>query len=261
MKRAEPVTVAFCTKPSKLRAVTVFPEPDSPTMPTVSPACTATWAFCKAAVARASDQPAGRCSPCTASPAIAMRARAAAPWSSTSSKSSGQKTRTMVAHEPAGTTTVVSLPARSSAAAIRITVSTVRRSLAVGDRSAALIITEATQISFQAKGYSGSPGIHSAEQIAAWKHINQGIHAEGGHSAVQVWHTGRVSHTSLQPGGEAPVAPSALPADARTTLRDAQGNLTRVETSAPRLVPVCWLWLLQLRLRRKVGSPHRRLLQ
>lgn len=100
--------------------------------------------------------------------------------------------------------------------------------------SAGLIITEATQISFQAKGYSGSPGIHSAEQIAAWKHINQGIHADGGHSAVQVWHTGRVSHTSLQPGGEAPVAPSALPADARTTLRDAQGNLTRVETSAPR---------------------------
>lgn len=61
--------------------------------------------------------------------------------------------------------------------------------------SAGLIITEATQISFQAKGYSGSPGIHSAEQIAAWQHINQGIHADGGHSAVQVWHTGRVSHT------------------------------------------------------------------
>ena len=100
--------------------------------------------------------------------------------------------------------------------------------------SAGLIITEATQISFQAKGYSGSPGIHSAEQIAAWRHINEGIHAEGGHSAVQVWHTGRVSHTSLQPGGEAPVAPSALPAGARTTLRDEQGNLVRVETSAPR---------------------------
>ena len=62
--------------------------------------------------------------------------------------------------------------------------------------SAGLIITEATQISFQAKGYSGSPGIHSAEQIAAWRHINEGIHAEGGHSAVQVWHTGRVSQTS-----------------------------------------------------------------
>ncbi|MFJ4347755.1 alkene reductase [Pseudomonas sp. NPDC089401] len=100
--------------------------------------------------------------------------------------------------------------------------------------SAGLIITEATQISFQAKGYSGSPGIHSAEQIAAWKAVNAGIHADGGHSAVQVWHTGRVSHTSLQPDGAAPVAPSALPANARTTLRDGQGNLMRVETSTPR---------------------------
>ncbi|MFK0268681.1 alkene reductase [Pseudomonas asiatica] len=104
--------------------------------------------------------------------------------------------------------------------------------------SAGLIITEATQISFQAKGYSGSPGIHSAEQIAAWKRVNEGIHADGGHSAVQVWHTGRVSHTSLQPGGEAPVAPSALPAAARTTLRDEHGNLMRVETSAPRALSV-----------------------
>jgi N-ethylmaleimide reductase len=100
--------------------------------------------------------------------------------------------------------------------------------------TAGLIITEATQISFQAKGYSGSPGIHSAEQIAAWKVVNQGIHAEGGHSAVQVWHTGRISHSSLQPDGNPPVAPSALPANARTTLRDEQNNLVRVDTSAPR---------------------------
>ncbi|WP_323614325.1 alkene reductase [Pseudomonas putida] len=100
--------------------------------------------------------------------------------------------------------------------------------------SAGLIITEATQISFQAKGYSGSPGIHTAEQIAAWRLVNEGIHAAGGHSAVQVWHTGRVSHTTLQPGGQAPVAPCALPANARTTLRDEQGNLLRTETSVPR---------------------------
>ncbi|HGM5578778.1 TPA: alkene reductase [Pseudomonas putida] len=100
--------------------------------------------------------------------------------------------------------------------------------------SAGLIISEATQISFQAKGYSGSPGIHTDEQIAGWRLINEGIHAAGGHSAVQVWHTGRISHTSLQPGQAAPVAPSALPADARTSLRDAHGNVIRVETSAPR---------------------------
>ncbi|MEO3028728.1 alkene reductase [Escherichia coli] len=85
--------------------------------------------------------------------------------------------------------------------------------------SAGLIISEATQISAQAKGYAGAPGIHSPEQIAAWKKITAGVHAENGHMAVQLWHTGRISHASLQPGGQAPVAPSALSAGTRTSLR------------------------------------------
>jgi len=100
--------------------------------------------------------------------------------------------------------------------------------------SAGLIITEATQISFQAKGYAGAPGLHTAEQIAAWREINAGIHQDGGHSSVQLWHTGRISHASLQPGGEAPVSSSAIRAETRTTLRDADGNATREETSTPR---------------------------
>ena len=64
--------------------------------------------------------------------------------------------------------------------------------------SSGLIITEATQISAQAKGYAGAPGLHSPEQIAAAK-ITAGVHAENGHIAVQLWHTGRISHSSLQP--------------------------------------------------------------
>ncbi len=78
--------------------------------------------------------------------------------------------------------------------------------------SSGLIITEATQISAQAKGYAGAPGLHSAEQIAAWKKITEGVHAEEGRIAVQLWHTGRISHNSMQPGGQAPVAPSAIAA-------------------------------------------------
>ncbi len=100
--------------------------------------------------------------------------------------------------------------------------------------SAGLIITEATQISFQAKGYAGAPGLHTAPQIAAWKAINAGIHQKGGHSSVQLWHTGRISHSSLQPGQQAPVAPSAIAADTRTSLRDAQGQIIREQTSTPR---------------------------
>ncbi|WMJ65258.1 N-ethylmaleimide reductase [Klebsiella variicola] len=96
------------------------------------------------------------------------------------------------------------------------------------------IITEATQISAQAKGYAGAPGLHSPEQIAAWQKITAGVHAENGRIAVQLWHTGRISHSSLQPGGGAPVAPSALSAGTRTSLRDENGHAIRADTSMPR---------------------------
>lgn len=100
--------------------------------------------------------------------------------------------------------------------------------------SAGLIITEATQISFQAKGYAGAPGLHTPEQVAAWKKITRQVHQLGGHIAVQLWHVGRISHSSLQPDGLAPVAPSALAADTRTTVRDAGGKWVRVPCSTPR---------------------------
>ncbi|XXN64800.1 alkene reductase [Enterobacter ludwigii] len=104
--------------------------------------------------------------------------------------------------------------------------------------SAGLIITEATQISFQAKGYAGAPGLHTQQQIAAWKMINEGIHAAKGHSAVQLWHTGRISHNSVQPEGKAPVAPTALAAGTRTSLRAADGSVYREDTSVPRELSV-----------------------
>ncbi|EOV9671683.1 alkene reductase [Cronobacter turicensis] len=100
--------------------------------------------------------------------------------------------------------------------------------------SAGLIISEATQISAQAKGYAGAPGLHSDEQIAAWKKITAAVHEANGRIAVQLWHTGRISHSSIQPGGEAPVAPSAINAGTRTSLRDENGKAIRVDTTTPR---------------------------
>ncbi|MCA1920833.1 alkene reductase [Buttiauxella noackiae] len=100
--------------------------------------------------------------------------------------------------------------------------------------SSGLIISEATQISAQAKGYEGAPGLHSDEQIAAWKKITAGVHAADGRIAVQLWHTGRISHTSIQPDQQAPVAPSAISAGTRTSLRDENGHAIRVDTSMPR---------------------------
>ncbi|MGP1665567.1 MAG: oxidoreductase, partial [Rhodanobacter sp.] len=79
--------------------------------------------------------------------------------------------------------------------------------------SAGLIIAEATQISPEGQGYIATPGIHSAEQIAGWKKVTDAVHAEGGHIVLQLWHVGRISHVSLQPNGQAPVAPSAIQAD------------------------------------------------
>jgi len=76
--------------------------------------------------------------------------------------------------------------------------------------SAGLIISEATQISPQGVGYPGTPGIHSAEQIAGWKDVTDAVHAAGGRMFLQLWHVGRISHPSLQPDGALPVAPSAI---------------------------------------------------
>ncbi|MFH6785125.1 MULTISPECIES: alkene reductase [Methylobacterium] len=74
-----------------------------------------------------------------------------------------------------------------------------------------LIITEATDIGEQARGYPGAPGLYSEEQIAGWRGVTEAIHARGGLVAAQIWHTGRVSHSSMQPGGAVPVSSSARP--------------------------------------------------
>jgi N-ethylmaleimide reductase len=82
--------------------------------------------------------------------------------------------------------------------------------------SAGLIIAEATQISPQAQGYSDTPGCYTDEQVTGWKKVTTAVHAKGGRIVVQLWHTGRVSHTCFQPGGRAPVAPSAIRANTQT---------------------------------------------
>ncbi|AQL38548.1 alkene reductase [Pseudomonas syringae] len=87
--------------------------------------------------------------------------------------------------------------------------------------SAGLIITEATQISPQAQGYQDTPGLYTPEQIAAWRVVTDAVHAEGGRIFVQLWHVGRVSHVDLQPGGAAPVAPSAIRAQTKTFVNNA----------------------------------------
>ncbi|WP_199315399.1 MULTISPECIES: alkene reductase [Oscillatoriales] len=86
--------------------------------------------------------------------------------------------------------------------------------------SAGLIIAEATQISPEGAGYPNTPGIYSAEQVAGWRLVTDAVHAHGGRIFLQLWHVGRISHPSLQPGGELPVAPSAIAPEGEAITHD-----------------------------------------
>ena len=96
--------------------------------------------------------------------------------------------------------------------------------------SAGLIIAEATQISAQAQGYSDTPGCYSDVQVMGWRKVTDAVHAEGGTIVLQLWHTGRVSHTTFQKDGQAPVGPSAIRANTQTFIAG-QGF---VDVSTPR---------------------------
>lgn len=100
--------------------------------------------------------------------------------------------------------------------------------------SAGLIISEATQISQQGKGYSYTPGIYTDEQISGWKKVTDAVHAAGGRMFLQLWHVGRMSHESFHADGK-PVAPSALAPDAQVWVVDKKtGQGAMVDCPVPR---------------------------
>ena len=94
---------------------------------------------------------------------------------------------------------------------------------------AGLIVSEATQISPEGQGYLDTPGLFNTAQVAGWRRVTDAVHAQGGRIVVQLWHVGRISHVSLQPGGQAPLSSTATPAKTKTFI--AQGF---ADVSAPR---------------------------
>lgn len=76
--------------------------------------------------------------------------------------------------------------------------------------SAGLIIAEATYISAQSFGYMNTPGIYNSQQIQAWEKITNAVHSKNGRIFIQLWHTGRVSHSSMHPDKIKGVAPSPI---------------------------------------------------
>jgi N-ethylmaleimide reductase len=73
-----------------------------------------------------------------------------------------------------------------------------------------LLVTEATQISQRGQGYPATPGIHSPEQVAGWRLVTEAVHDKGALIFLQLWHVGRISHSSHQPDGGLPIAPSPV---------------------------------------------------
>ncbi len=84
---------------------------------------------------------------------------------------------------------------------------------------AGLIVSEATNISAQARGYALTPGIWRVDQVEAWQIVTRAVHAQGGRMVLQLWHTGRISHPSLHDGA-LPVAPSAIKPDGQAFTND-----------------------------------------
>jgi N-ethylmaleimide reductase len=76
-----------------------------------------------------------------------------------------------------------------------------------------LIVAEASQVSANGQGAPDTPGIHTAAQVAGWRLVTRAVHDKGGRIFLQLWHMGRLSHPSHQPGGVLPIAPSAVAAD------------------------------------------------
>jgi N-ethylmaleimide reductase len=93
-----------------------------------------------------------------------------------------------------------------------------------------LIIAEASPVTVTGFGSPGVPGIYSEQQIKRWREVVDAVHAKGGVIFLQLWHVGRVSHSSFQPGGVLPVAPSAVPIPADLKTSTADGKVTTYET-------------------------------
>jgi N-ethylmaleimide reductase len=104
--------------------------------------------------------------------------------------------------------------------------------------SAALIISEATQVSMQGQGYAWTPGIHSREQIEGWRLVTDAVHEAGGRMFLQLWHVGRISHPRLQPDCMLPVAPSAIKPSGQAFVENERGEGELVPFVTPRALQI-----------------------
>jgi N-ethylmaleimide reductase len=104
--------------------------------------------------------------------------------------------------------------------------------------SAALIVSEATQVLMQGQGYAWTPGIHSREQMQAWHRVTKAVHEARGLIFNQLWHVGRISHPALQPDNMLPVAPSPVIPEGKAFIENDRGEGELVPFIRPRALNI-----------------------
>ena len=124
--------------------------------------------------------------------------------------------------------------------------------------SAALIISEATQISQQGQGYAWTPGIHTLDQVEGWRLVTEAVHKARGLIFMQLWHVGRISHPSLQPDEMLPVAPSAIKPKGEAFIENDQGEGVLVPFVTPRALHTVEIPYVVRQYVRGVEMPWRR---
>ncbi len=107
-----------------------------------------------------------------------------------------------------------------------------------GQRTGAgLIVTEATDVSPRSKGYAWTPGLHTDAQVEGWRLVANEVHRRGGTIFLQIWHVGRMAHTSLMPNGQAPLGVTDERADHSDVFAySADGQFDFVRASQPRQI-------------------------
>ena len=101
---------------------------------------------------------------------------------------------------------------------------------------AGLIVSEATQVSQQGQGYLWTPGIYTEQQVEGWTKVTNAVHRADGRIFLQMWHVGRISHTTLQPNGQSPVSSTEKAARGSLSFAfDQRGKPANIPVSPPRI--------------------------
>jgi N-ethylmaleimide reductase len=105
-----------------------------------------------------------------------------------------------------------------------------------GQRAGAgLIVSEVMNVAPSSKGYALMPGIYTEAQREGWRLVTDEVHRHGGTIFAQIFHVGRMAHSSLMPNGEAPWGVTEERAEGSDVFaHDAEGKLSYIRAGTPR---------------------------